>query len=101
MFGTRIEAGPGRPVTLAVDLQSIAGLKGIELIGHGAVVESRDLRDRHEEAHVQFTLSPDRSTWYSLVVEDVQGQKAFTDPIWVDRTAGRSQSATDATEGDH
>jgi hypothetical protein len=101
MFGTRIEAGPGRPVTLAVDLQSIAGLKGIELIGHGAVVEFRDLRDRHEEAHVQFTLSPDRSTWYSLVVEDVQGQKAFTDPIWVDRTAGRSQSATDATEGDH
>jgi hypothetical protein len=101
MFGTRVEAGPGRPVTLAVDLQSIAGLKGIELISHGAVVESRDLRDKHEEAHVQFTLSPDRSTWYSLVVEDVQGQKAFTDPIWVDRTAGRSQSAADATEGGH
>jgi hypothetical protein len=101
MFGTRVEAGPGRPVTLAVDLQSIAGLKGIELISHAAVVESRDLRDRHEESHVQFTLSPDRSTWYSLVVEDVQGQKAFTDPIWVDSTAGRSQSATDATEGDH
>jgi hypothetical protein len=63
------------------------------LISHAAVVESRDLRDRHEEAHVQFTLSPDRSTWYSLVVEDVHGQKAFTDPIWVDSTAEQSQSA--------
>jgi hypothetical protein len=84
VFGTRVGAGPGRPVTLAVDLESVAGLKDIELIGRGAVVESRDLEDRHGEAHLQFTLTPDRSTWYALVVQDVQGQKAFTDPIWVD-----------------
>jgi hypothetical protein len=71
-------------VTLGVDLQSVAGLKDIQLVGHGAVVESRDLKDHGREAHVQFTLMSDRSTWYALVVQDVQGQKAYTDPIWVD-----------------
>jgi hypothetical protein len=27
-------------------------------------------------------LTPDR-TWYALVVEDRQGRKAYTDPIWI------------------
>jgi hypothetical protein len=69
---------------LAVDLRSIAGLKNIELIARGAVLESRDLRDYYREAHVEFTVRPDRSSWYAWVVEDMQGQKAYTDPVWVD-----------------
>jgi hypothetical protein len=36
------------------------------------------------EAHLQFTLTADRSTWYALVVQDVQGKTAYTDPIWLD-----------------
>jgi hypothetical protein len=84
MFGTRMDSDPGRSVTLAVDLRSIAGLKNIELIARGAVLESRDLRDYYREAHVEFTVRPDRSSWYAWVVEDMQGQKAYTDPVWVD-----------------
>jgi hypothetical protein len=84
MFGTRVDCKPGRPVTLSLDLRSIAGLKNIELIAGGAVLESRDLRDFHREAHLEFTVRPDRSSWYAWVVEDTQGQKAYTDPVWVD-----------------
>ena len=84
VFGNRLEAGPGRPAALGVDLQSIAGLKRIELIGGGVVVESEDIQSFHSEAHLKFALAPDRSTWYALVVEDVEGQKAYTDPVWVD-----------------
>jgi hypothetical protein len=84
MFGTRMDSDPGRPVTLAVDLRSVAGLKNIELIARGAVLESRDLRGFHREAHLEFTVRPDQSSWYAWVVEDTQGQKAYTDPIWVD-----------------
>jgi hypothetical protein len=29
-------------------------------------------------------LSTERSTWYSLIVEDNEGHKAYSDPIWVD-----------------
>ena len=84
MFGTTVGIEAGRTVALAVDLESIAGLKSVELIGRGAVIESRDLQNLHREAHLEFALTPDRSTWYALVVEDVRGQKAFTDPLWVE-----------------
>jgi hypothetical protein len=84
VFGTRVQAAPGRPVKWAIDLQSIAGLKRADLIGGGVVIDSRDLQSLHGEAHLEFTLAPDHSAWYALVVEDVQGQKAYTDPLWVD-----------------
>jgi hypothetical protein len=84
MFGTTVGVDLGGTVALAVDLESIAGLKSVELIGGGDVVESRDLQGSHREAHLEFTLRPGRSSWYALVAEDVQGQKAFTDPLWVE-----------------
>jgi hypothetical protein len=84
IFGSTVGVDAGGSVAFGVELDSIAGLKGVELISGGAVVESRDLRDRHREAHLTFTLRPDRNTWYALMTEDVQGQKAFTDPIWVE-----------------
>jgi hypothetical protein len=84
MFGTTVGVDLGGTVALAVDLESIAGLKSVELIGGGDVVESRDLQCSHREAHLEFTLRPGRSSWYALVAEDVQGQKAFTDPLWVE-----------------
>jgi hypothetical protein len=33
---------------------------------------------------VDFAASTAHPTWYALVVEDVAGHRAFTDPIWVD-----------------
>jgi hypothetical protein len=83
-FGTSIAAEAGRTPNLSVDLQSVAGLKSVRLIGHGQVVDSRDLRDRHREAHVEFRLDPNRSPWYALIVEDVAGHQAYTDPIWLE-----------------
>lgn len=84
MFGARVNGEPGRPVTFSLDLRSVAGLKNIQLIAGGAVLESRDLRDYQREAHVEFVVRPDRSSWYAWVVEDSQGQRAYTDPVWID-----------------
>jgi hypothetical protein len=36
------------------------------------------------ETHTDFPLATQRHTWYALVVEDVKGRKAYSDPIWVD-----------------
>jgi hypothetical protein len=33
---------------------------------------------------VDYTLTTQKAAWYSLIVEDDQGHKAYTDPIWVD-----------------
>jgi hypothetical protein len=32
---------------------------------------------------VDFPLRTRRATWYSLMVEDNDGRKAYTNPIWV------------------
>jgi hypothetical protein len=36
---------------------------------------------------VDFPLSTQHSTWYSLIVADTRGRKAYTDPIWIDAVA--------------
>jgi hypothetical protein len=83
-FGNTLAAEDGRPAPLAVDLQSVAGLKSIQLIGGGAVTDSRELPDSPREAHLEFALDPARCHWYAFIVEDVDGQRAYTDPLWVE-----------------
>ncbi len=83
MFGTQRRVRPGEPFTLGFDLQSVAGLRRVQLIGAGAVVAERAF-DGPQEAHADFPLSTEASTWYSLIVEDREGRRAYTDPIWID-----------------
>jgi hypothetical protein len=82
VFGSELQLKPGGRTALGVDLQSVAGLKNVELIAAGAVLDRREFAAAPRAAHVDFTLTPDR-TWYALVVEDRQGRKAYTDPIWI------------------
>lgn len=41
------------------------------------------------QAEVAFKPNPEADTWYSLVVEDGEGLRAFSNPIWVDVTEFR------------
>jgi hypothetical protein len=82
LFGTQVAADSGQPVVLDLDLQSVAGLRSVQLIAGGAVLESREFPDRPGEASVRFTLPAEHSPWFALVVEDVEGRRAYTDPIW-------------------
>jgi hypothetical protein len=84
MFGDELKVKPGRPFSLGFDLQAVAGLKQVELIGGGAVLQTMDFSAAVQQSHVDFPLATPRSTWYSLMVEDQGGHKAYTDPIWVD-----------------
>jgi hypothetical protein len=93
MLGDTLTVKPGSHFTLGFDLESVDGLKQAQLIGGGAVIQSNMLRDAPQQAHVGFGLSTSRSTWYSLIVEDIRGHKAYTDPIWVKADEGRSAPA--------
>jgi len=84
IFGDELKVKPGEPFALGFDLQSVDGLKQAELIGGGAVIKTETWHDAVQQAHVDFALTTARPTWYSLMVEDTQGHKAYTDPIWVD-----------------
>jgi hypothetical protein len=69
---------------LGFDLQSVAGLKQAELIGGGSVLKTESFSQAPRAVHVEFPLIAQRASWYALIVEDSQGGKAYTDPIWVD-----------------
>jgi hypothetical protein len=83
MFGTQMQVGSGEPFTLAFDLASVAGLSKAELISGGTVEDSRSFPNTPLETHVDFTLTTNHPGWYALDVEDQQGRKAYTDPVWV------------------
>jgi hypothetical protein len=84
MFGDELRVKPGSPFTLSFDLESVAGLEQADLIGSGEVVDTRSFHGSTQRAHVDFRLTAQRRAWYSLVVKDIQGHHAYTDPIWVD-----------------
>jgi hypothetical protein len=85
MFGDELKVKPGESFALRFDLQSVYGLKQAELVGGGGVgVKTETFHTAMQQAHVDFALTAARSTWYSLMVEDAEGHKAYTDPIWVD-----------------
>jgi hypothetical protein len=83
-FGDELKVKPREPFTLGFDLKSVAGVKQVELIGAGKVLKTDSYHSGTKEVHVDFPLSTERSTWYSLIVEDNEGHKAYSDPIWVD-----------------
>jgi hypothetical protein len=81
MFGTDLVQAPGT-ATLGFDLASVAGLKQVELVSDGKVVQTQSFADAPRESRVEFPLPPQRPRWYALVVEDQRGHKAYTDAIW-------------------
>ena len=77
---------PGESFNLGFDLKSVDGVTSVQLIGAGVVLADRSLPGP-QETHVDFALSTQHSTWYSLIVADTRGRKAYTDPIWIDAVA--------------
>ena len=84
MFGDELRVRPGESFSLGFDLKSVSGVKRVELIGSGSVLRTESFEEPRQQVRVDFPLRTERRAWYSLTVEDVQGHKAYTDPIWVD-----------------
>jgi hypothetical protein len=102
MFGDTIKLAEEQPQSLAVDLVAVNGLKSVQLIGSvsetqtqsdstgispdaSSVVSSKVIRQQAlsgDSASITFTL-PNASGWVALVVEDMQGHRAYSNPIWL------------------
>ncbi|HEY2634755.1 MAG TPA: CehA/McbA family metallohydrolase, partial [Steroidobacteraceae bacterium] len=100
MFGDELKVKPGGSFTLGFDLESVAGVKQIELIGGGAVLKTESFHAVSQQVHVDFPLTTQSQTWYSLIVEDNLGHKAYTDPIWVDAVAPPNMSSANSVEAE-
>lgn len=91
MFGTQVDHPQGQSLALRYELQSVVGLRSVKLIERGQEIQMREFKslgvaDRQALTDLQmidFNVRPDRPTWYSLVVEDVAGNYAYTNPLWV------------------
>ncbi|MBB5367857.1 MULTISPECIES: CehA/McbA family metallohydrolase [unclassified Janthinobacterium] len=79
VFGTRLAK---RPPTLGFDLQALAGIKKVELIGGGVVAASLSFDDFPRSRRVDF-MPTDNAAWYALIVEDKDGHKAYSNPVWI------------------
>ncbi|QGZ38577.1 putative metal-dependent phosphoesterase TrpH [Pseudoduganella flava] len=77
MFGTRLPPGPAR---LGFALRALAGIRKVELVADGVVVETRQPAGSPREVGVVF--EPEPAKWYALVVEDGAGKRACTNPVW-------------------
>jgi hypothetical protein len=83
-FGSDLKVVPGQPFSLGFTLQSATGLRQARLIGAGVEVATRAFADGPHEARVEFPLAAQARTWYSIEVEDTAGNKAYSNPVWID-----------------
>jgi hypothetical protein len=83
IFGDTLHVAPGARFTLGFGLQAVAGLRRVSLISQGAVVKTIDFPAPDRTARIAFALTTDRARWYALIVEDMGGRRAYTDPIWI------------------
>ena len=82
-FGSELEVETGTPLQLTFDLASVAGLARVSLIERGQTMDTRELAGISAAQDLSFWVSPEGPTWVSLVVEDVEGHLALSNPWWL------------------
>jgi hypothetical protein len=84
MFGSTLVGTPTEPLDLGFELGSVTGLRRAELVGAGQVVQVRDFPPGSVRVRIELEVPPPVARWYQLIVEDNQGGKAYTDPVWIE-----------------
>lgn len=98
MFGDTVTLTENQPQSITIDVAAVNGLKQVKLIGNvaqgdkqmrdtAAVNKSSRILDERSltgnSASVTFTL-PENSGWVALELEDENGRKAYSNPIWLE-----------------
>lgn len=86
LFGDVAKIKPGDALSFDLGLQSVAGLKRVELISgpNGSSAQVDEFAPGTQEKTLHYAVKPTNSTWYSVIAEDVQGRKAYSNPLWID-----------------
>ncbi len=86
-FGQTEKINRGEVLDLGYDLVAVHGLKEVQLINNAEIAESLELEKSEKKRQVRFTVRPEQDGWYSLVVADARGNRAFTNPVWIKTTS--------------
>lgn len=87
MFGSSLRTVEGEAQQLSFDLTAVNGLSKATLVGPEGEIESQSYEAGQKQATAKFTVMSEAKTkgsdWVALTVEDAEGRKAFSDPIWI------------------
>jgi len=86
LFGSDLSLTVDETLDLAFSVQAVSGLKSVKLIERGREVDGQEMAGEAIPVAVNFSVNPETDTWYSLVVEDIDGKIAYTNPVWVSVT---------------
>lgn len=83
LFGSDVKHTRNDALELYFDVQAVTGLQLVQLVSAGIVIAEATFSGESGKMPVSFEARPESSTWYSLIVKDLQGKSAYTNPIWV------------------
>ena len=83
LFGSDVALASGETLDLRAEIQAVTGLKSVQLIERGSATNGQEMAGERDPVQIEFSVNPESDTWYSLVVEDMSGKIAYTNPVWV------------------
>jgi hypothetical protein len=83
VFGSSVDHRAGDELVLRYAVQAVSGLRSVQLISGGTVVREAMFDGEISLTATEFAVRPEMNSWYSLVIEDQDGQHAYSNPIWV------------------
>lgn len=98
MFGDTLRLAGAAEGLWSVEAVAVDGLAEARLIGKGGeVLETRKLDGR--KATLDFTIPGDADGWVALEVDDVDGDTAWSNPLWLERPAKADYVLQKETQG--
>lgn len=83
-FGDDLKVAKGETATLGFDLEAANGLKAIRLVSDGGNVVEKKAFNGAIKGRAEFEVTAKEDTFYAVIVEDQEGKKAYSNPIWLD-----------------
>lgn len=89
-FGDDLMVATDEAVSLGFDLEAANGLTSIKLVSDGGeVVAEHSFDGQPVKARAELSMTVKSDTFVSVIVEDADGKRAYSNPIWLDVTDHR------------
>lgn len=86
LFGQSTSINNGDKFNLSFDAMSVKGISKVEIFTSGKkIAMSKEFATPSmNRESLSFSFEPNASTWYNIIVTDADGNKAISNPMWVE-----------------
>ena len=83
MFGETVKVSKRTPtLSMSLSASSVDGLKSVVLLSEGKALKTVSIPAAATTKNVTFKVKTTKKTWYAFIVEDKDGHRAITNPVW-------------------